>query len=110
MDAQLRYVPAVAGPVMFLAEPEGAPYAWQESDLPLFPPADPRGLIAAAGVELEAAWQMLELLLQLTQDARENREISLCGLHEVVGLVQQHVGAGQQRLHDWRRQESARSA
>lgn len=96
------YVPVCAHSGFFLAEPDSVPY---------FPPlrsaldaADPRGLVAASQAEFACAWQMLELLLQLLEDNHERRELPLPGLYGLLAAVQQHVGAGQRCLGEWRAQ------
>lgn len=66
-----------------------------------FLPGDPRGHIFEAQVELNYACQMLEVLLQLTQEARHADALPLEGWHGLLGAVQQHVLSGRRVLCQW---------
>lgn len=66
-----------------------------------FSASDPRGHIFEAQIELNTACQMLEVLLQLTQEARHTEAMPLDGWHGLLAAVQQHVLAGRRVLSQW---------
>lgn len=52
------------------------------------------GAIYQAQVELGYAWDMLEVLVQLTMEAKEGESLPLEGWFGLLAAVQERVGAG----------------
>lgn len=89
-----------------LAEP--GPDDYLQAEHQPFLASDPRGHIFEAQVELNYACQMLEVLLQLTQETRHAEPLPIEGWHGLLSAVQQHVLAGRRVLGQWQ-DEAGRS-